>query len=399
MNNKLILLFFCLSLNPVLSMYVTPNDIVVNRGDNYTFEAVASISFIKYSVVADYSGIPFNTRRNSTNIQIDYVVPSIMKLRVYHFYIYTFDENNYQLENVTYRFVIGNLTDVELFNLFEENEILGDTNQGLQDDLVNATNITSGWEDYIPPTSFFEANFNYVITIVSTFSICLSLFGVLAIRQKHVANEIAKEERRKKKLAKKNYAQAQLTKQAVSHNMDIFISQNIDKDTMQIPLLNEWERESVKKYHKYCDATFFLRPTPEISKKLGIEDLSSINVIYYRLKENLKEKDIPDYTEWWYVVSAIVRYLQEKGFIKKDNAIFPVRCSLDDIKIELGKIYDKKEEQDLKLLKDKETKESDTQKEFKKATKKPKGAKSSKKEILPDQIDVEERVRTAFDKK
>lgn len=399
MNSKLFLLVFCISLSPVFSMYVTPNDIVVNRGTNYSFEAIASGSFTKYSITTDYSGIPFNSRRNSTNIQVDYVVPSIMQLRMYHFYIYTYDENNYPLENATYRFVIGNLTDEELFGLFEENELLEDINQGLYDDLTNATNISSGWQDYIAPTPFFEANLNYIVTIASTLAICLSLFGVLVIRQKHISNEIAKEERRKKKLAKENYAKAQLTKQAVSHNMDIYVSQNIDKDTMQIPLLNEWEREAVKKYHKYCDATFFLRPTPEISKKLGIEDLSSINVLYYRLKENLKEKDIPNYTEWWYVVSAIVRYLQEKGFIKKDNNIFPVRCSLDDIKSELGKIYDKKEDQDLKLLKEKEETESDAQKEFANAVKKTKKKTKPKKETLPEQIDIDERIKKAFDKK
>jgi hypothetical protein len=264
-------------------MYATPNEVAVQRGNNYSFQVVTSLPFDKFTLDFDTDSIAYNSRRNTTHITIDYDVPSIMTLRIYRCYIETLDPENYMLENTTYYFVIGNLTEDELFALFQLNEDLQDEKEVLKQTLNNSSNY-SAWRDYEYPESIFEKNSKYIVIIGSVIAICVSSLGCVLIQQKHKSKEKIKAEKAKAKKANKNYAKAQLSKQAVSHSMDIYVPRNIDGEIVYVKLLNEWEIKACQKYEKNCDASFFLRPKKEIENKLDLKEKkkpTSIDMIYY----------------------------------------------------------------------------------------------------------------------
>lgn len=401
LKNSLFLIFLVFSINSVHGMYATPNEFAVCRGGNYSFQAVASLDFAKYTVTVDSPFIPHSSKRNASHITTDFVIPPVINLQIYTFYVVTYDVNNYEVENCTMQFVIGNLTDEELFNIFEVGEEYKEKYEDVLEEnkaiLNNTTNMTNPWLEY-KYESIWTENMDQFITVVLSISITSSILGsaLLLLRSKY--NEKHKETKRSKKEVKKNLAKAMLSKQSVSHSMDIFIPQNIDGKMLQVPLLSEFEREAVRKYHKYYDATFFLRPDDGMLKVTGKskKELSSLDVLKYRFKSPLKEKEVPDYTTQWNVVSACVKYLTERGYVERNDNLFPMRCKLEDIKKYLGKLYDKKEEQALQMISALEEKKDETESTFSEATQRAKPKSRSKKDQTSTQIDAEDRIKSMY---
>ena len=350
-----ILVFSVICFGNVDSMKPTTNELVVFRGNNYSFTVETTMSFSTYSVEIDSTLIAFIKKTNNTHIIVDYIIPTVINVQMYTFTIRTFDTAYFELENCTFIFVIGNLTDEELFDLLFKNNDLEIRNDNLEDEnagiLNNSTNGTNPWAN-ISHTSTWEKHGSSITTVSLATCSVFSIMGTNQLMISRRKNRLLEKERKKKEKHEKNHRKSVLSKQASSFNMNKDYDKLIDGELMQVPLLNVFEIEAVKNYNDHYDAAYFLVPDDKMLIKMKKErkDVSSIDIIKHIFGIGSKDEEKIKYRDLWLTMSAITKYLEREGFINRDDEFMPVGCSVKKLRIFQGKMYVKMKMQESKIL-------------------------------------------------
>lgn len=344
------------------AMYVTPTQVSIDRGSNSSFDVVSSINFTFHTISTNSDQISYISKRNLTHIHIDFTIPSIIEiLRIYEITVNTYDRSSYPLENATFEFFIGDLSDKELFSILEryrdvhENfTFFENKSENLQDTLDNIP---------VPEPSFWEKYFDIIFTISMTSLGLVGYFGVNRLHAQHVYKEGILKEKARKKTLKNNNAKLISTKQAYSYDMGVSQEAPTKEGTVQIDILDPDELELTEDFTWRRSLKFFTKPTKKDiaefkAKKPGKDPkkhITSIDII----KKRMKAKKLDKFKKWQ-LMSAIVSYCDYFGIglpnrEKHEKAL--LNCTIDDLKRYLGECASKKNEY-LKNIVDKEQKET-----------------------------------------
>jgi len=351
----LILVLILVNLSNVNAMYCNPDHLVVDRNSNATFTAITELSYQNYYVTSNNEQIVINTQHNFSHITVDFYIPSIMKIDfLYEIRVSTYNIAGDSLENATFNFVLGDLTDDEIYWLLskykEKEDTIKDQEQQIAD-LENATGNYSlnntAWANYTFPTPFMdEHGESLFMTLFTALSVGFAaILGIVKIyHDKSVQVNAARQETQNKE---DDLIKARITKQAVAYSCDIYIEKEIDGEIHESRMMNSLELEAMGPYTVDYDVTPFLRPYQsqiQDSDTNEIRDMTSIDQCRYVFGQ----KNISVYDQF-YIASALSKYLKNTGRKQRNDKEFPVGCDYDEFKEFYSQIKELKEKQDDKV--------------------------------------------------
>lgn len=355
MKKTLILLFFLISFSNALSLYCVPNEVAIPRSSNFSFIVTTDLAYHNYFIQSNNEQIVLNSNHNTSHIFVDLYVPSIVPiLFFYELDISTYDVAGDFVENGTFYFVIGNLTNAELFYILSEYKIKEDELVAKDEviaELVNASNNTtingSAWDGY-DFRGFTEKYGDSTLMTMLTFA-CTFVVGLIGmLKIKHTSAIKIKQTEKEKDQAIQNRLRVKLTNQAVSYSANIYKEVEIDGAVMELELLNVCEIEAMNKYVINCDVTPFLRPDKEQYKDENNNVCDSNSIHQFTTFLNKHKAGVYDK---YYCMSACIKYLDFTGRKTQNDNLFPVRCDLEALKDHFGILTQSKLEKESKDLK------------------------------------------------
>jgi hypothetical protein len=316
-------------------MYCDPNSVAIPRSSNFSFTAVSTESYHNYYISSNNEQIVLSSSHNNSHIFVDLYVPSVVKiLFFYEIHISSYDIEGNSIENGTFYFVIGNLTDDELFHIlskYKQKEIEIEEKEQEIENLKNTNNTTntsvnaSAWEGFDFTSSVSKYVGNILTNILTALLIgSIAIIGIVTV--KHTTNKQIEEKNMEKDLAEMDRNRAIKTSQAVAFSADTSKPQKVDGELREIPILNIPEKETLNKYVSFYDVSRFLIPKNK-------EKMSSIDQFYKMCKKHKIDK-----FDKYFLMSAIIKYLDREGYKEENNEIFPVNCNLKEIKDEFENI-------------------------------------------------------------
>lgn len=359
MQNKslvFVVISIFLSFSTSNAMYITPNNVGVLRGHNYTFCTVAEQPYIFYDISVDSTNIIFTHQHNNTHIETAYFIPHFVELRLYHFQVSLFDQYQVLIGNATYTFGIVNLTDSEIMELYGINEKLQDVISNMTN-TTNNTSLYNPWADYHHESFWSKYADTMISIVISSSTVALVLSMVLigsrvksAQKTKQLMTTIDRE--------KENNSRIMLSKKALKDDMATYREIPSKDGPMQAPVLDVDEKTAIEKISYRRSLAHFVRLTSELKEELFPDDpdceFTSVDLIKYRFKEfdEANKKDHLTAFEKWCIVSGIKAKLISMGCEKRNDDLYPVGCNLKDIEDYLMDLCDEK---DKELLNTKET--------------------------------------------